>query len=253
MHPNLKHLIELQGVDSRLLDVRARLAAFPKRAAEIEARVAAAREALAQAKAALTQTLKDRKKYELDVDDWKGKVAKYKDQLYAVKTNEAYKALQHEIQMAEQHISSAEDRLLEQMVAGEEYERKVKSAEKSAAEVEAAAQQDRQKVAAEQAAAESERAALESERQQALAAIPEDLLDLYRRLAARHQGVALAEVREETCTVCRVKVRPHVYQELRNPASQEIFHCESCTRILYSAGHPAAHTPEQALAQTSEQ
>jgi predicted nucleic acid-binding Zn-ribbon protein len=52
--------------------------------------------------------------------------------------------------------------------------------------------------------------------------------------------VALAEVRDETCTLCRVRVRPHVYQELRRENSEEIFHCESCTRILYCSVQPVA-------------
>ena len=79
MHPSVTHLIELQRVDLRLIEVRARLATFPKRLAEAEARVEAARAQLAAAKTAHTQSLKDRKTYEMDVDQWKEKVRKYKD------------------------------------------------------------------------------------------------------------------------------------------------------------------------------
>src|SRR3989442_6251670 len=82
-----------------------------------------------------------------------------------------------------------------------------------------------------------------------VATIPEDLLDHYQRIARRHNGVALAEVRDETCMLCRVRVRPHVYQELRRETSHEIFHCESCTRILYYTDQPVAQAP---MAQTSE-
>jgi hypothetical protein len=28
-------------------------------------------------------------------------------------------------------------------------------------------------------------------------------------------------------------VRPHVFQEMRRADSDEMFHCETCTRILY--------------------
>ena len=245
MHPNVRHLIELQRLDLRLMDLRGQLAALPRRLAELDARVEAARAALARAKTALTTSLKERKKYEMDVEQWKEKVRKYKDQLYEVKTNEAYKALQHEIQGAEGEIARAEDLLLERMVSGEEYERQVKAAERALGEVEASGQNERQKIAAEQAAAEKELADFTAERQQAIATIPEDLLDLYQRIARKHGGVALAEVRDETCNMCRVRVRPHVFQELRNEASQEIFHCESCTRILYYTEQPVAQTRAQ--------
>jgi predicted nucleic acid-binding Zn-ribbon protein len=233
MHPNLKHLVELQAVDLRLIEVRAALADFPKRLAEIEARDEAARATLAQAKEALTASQKDRKKFELDVEQWKEKARKYKDQSFEVRSNEAYKALQHEIQMAEEEITKAEDRLLERMIAGEEFERQVKAAQKNLTEVEAAGQGERATWNAEKKAEEEELARLEAERDQAVAALPEDLLDHYQRIARRHAGIAVAAVRDETCTICRVRVRPHVFQALRNPTSEEIFHCESCTRILY--------------------
>lgn len=251
MHPDLKHLIALQSLDSRLGEVRAQLAAFPKRLAEVEARVKAGRDELTRAKEALTQSLKDRKKYELDVEQWKEKVRKYKDQIYEVKTNEAYKALQHEIQMAEAEIAKAEDRLLERMVSGEEYERQVKAAEKKLKEVEAAGQAESAKLEAEQAETKKQADALAAERDQVVKAVPEDTLDHYRRIAKKHAGVALAEVKDETCTMCRVRVRPHVFEALRKPDCQEIFHCESCTRILYYIEQPAGQAPEQAMAQNS--
>ena len=233
MHPDIKHLIELQAVDLRLAELRALLVEFPKRLAQEERRVAAARQKISVAKEALTQSLKDRKKYELDVEQWKEKARKYRDQSYEVKTNEAYRALQHEITNAEAEIAKAEDRLLERMVAGEEYERQVKAAQHSLQEIELQAKAERQNIEAAQAAAQKELDAYEAQRQRAVSAIPEDLLDHYERIAKRHNGVALAEVRDETCTLCRVRVRPHVFQELRRASSEEVFHCESCTRILY--------------------
>ena len=152
----LQNLLDLQSVDTRLQDVRTRLAAFPKKSAEVDARVAAARADVEKSKAAQLATMKDRKKYELDVDQWKDRVRKYKDQTSQVKTNEAYKALQHEVQMAEDEIAKAEDRLLEQMVAGEEYDRKIKAAEKFLKEVEESARVERVKLEAEKAVAEKE-------------------------------------------------------------------------------------------------
>ena len=101
MQKSLQSLLDLQSVDVRLNEVRARLAAFPKKLADADARSASAKAELDKSKAAQLATLKDRKKYELDVEQWKDRVRKYRDQTSQVKTNEAYKALQHEVQMAE--------------------------------------------------------------------------------------------------------------------------------------------------------
>jgi predicted nucleic acid-binding Zn-ribbon protein len=246
MHPHLKYLIELQAVDLRLIDIRERLSRFPKRLAEVEARVAGARQQITTAKEALTGSLKDRKTYEMDVEQWKERAKKYRNQSSEVKTNEAYKALQHEIQNAEDEVAKAEDRLLDRMVAGEEYERQVKTAEAALKQVEAAANVERQAIQAEYNAAQKELTAAEAVRAGAVAAVPEDLIDHYERIAKRHGGIALAEIRGEGCGQCGVHIRPHVIQQLQRDGNEEFFHCETCTRILYYANHTVAQASASA-------
>jgi predicted nucleic acid-binding Zn-ribbon protein len=240
MHPGIQHLVELQAADLRLAELRGRLNAVPQQLAAIEKRVADARQQVTAAKDALTTSLKDRKKYEMDVDTWKEKARKYRDQSFEVKTNEAYKALQHEIEHAEKEMAQAEDRLLERMVAGEEFERQIKAVERALAEVERAAEADRQKLSAEQSALRQEIEGKESERQRIVSGVPENLLRSYESIAHRRHGVAVAEVRGESCSQCGMLVRPHVVQELRRAESAEIFQCETCTRILYFVEPPPA-------------
>jgi predicted nucleic acid-binding Zn-ribbon protein len=232
--------MQVQSVDLRLNDVRVRLSTFPKKLAELDARIATARGEVDHSKAAQLATIKDRKKYELDVEQWKEKVRKYKDQTSQIKTNEAYKALQHEVQMAEDEIAKAEDRLLEQMVASEEYDRRIKASEKALKDVEENVRGERAKVEAEKSAAEKEFSELNAERERLAAEIPEDMRDHYERIAKKHNGVSLAEVRDEKCTACGMRVRPHVFQEMRRANSEQMFHCETCTRILYYVEPPAA-------------
>jgi len=240
MHPGIKHLLELQSMDIRLGGLRAIVESFPKRLKEIEARLAGARQQLAAAKEAHINSLKQRKTYEMDVEQWKERARKYRDQSAAVKTNEAFKALQHEITNAEAEVAKAEDRLLERMVAGEEFERQVKTGERALKEAEAESQAERKRLEAEQAAAQKQLEEVTAERERIVTPIDEDLLYHYHRIAKRHNGVALAEIRNETCVLCGMRVRPHVYQELRRETSDELFHCETCTRILYVAETKAA-------------
>jgi predicted nucleic acid-binding Zn-ribbon protein len=244
MHPDIKLLVQLQAVDIRLSQLRALLAAFPQQLAAIDSRAAEARQKLATAKEALTGSVKARKTFEMDVDSWKEKARKYRDQSAAVKTNEAYKALQHEIQHAEGEVAQAEDRLLDRMVAGEEYERQVKAAEIELAAAERAAQGDRQKVAAEQAGFEKELEAKNAERQQEAAAIPAKLLEIYEHTAHRqhHHGMGIAEVIHEACSLCGARILPHIFQKLRRD-TDDVYQCESCSRILYYIEPPPAPEP----------
>src|ERR1044071_687324 len=174
MHPDIHHLVELQAVDLQLGDLRGRLNGVPQQLAEIEKKVAAGKQQLASTKEAHTNSLKDRKRYEMDVDSWKEKARKYRDQSSAVKTNEAYKEMQQ-----------AEDRLLERMVAGEEFERQVKAAERALAELEQIAATEREKLTAQQNTFSEELKARETERQQIVSKISEDLLRTYDNVSKR--------------------------------------------------------------------
>ena len=252
MQPEIKRLVELQAADLYLAGLRARLSAFPQQLAEIEKRLAEGKQHLAASKESLTASLKDRKKYEMDVDAWKEKAKKYREQSFTVKTNEAYKALQHEIEHAEKEVAQAEERLLVRMVDGEQFDRDVKSSEQALKELERAAGADRQKLQAEQAALQKELEAKQAERGQLLPNIPEDLLATYERIAARHHGIGVAAVLNQACSLCGLRVVPHVFQLLRRDGSSEIFQCETCSRILYYVEPPPAEAAAGAPATSSD-
>lgn len=135
-------------------------------------------------------------------------------------------------------------------MAGEEFERRVKDAEKNLKEIERGAEVELTQIKSENDAAMKQKAALEAERKEAAAAVDEDLLDNYQRIAKKHGGAALAEVVNERCGKCGVVVRPHVFQEMRKADNQELYRCESCHRILYYIEPPQ---PPQAQAQANSQ
>lgn len=246
MNPALQHLAELQAVDLELNHLRERLTAFPRRFAEVDARLGAARAGVVAAKESLLGSQKDRKKFELDVEQWKESARKYRDQSFQVKTNEAFKALQHEITNAETETARAEDRLLERMMAGEEFERSVPAAARALAEAEASTAAERRAIEAEKAVVEKELAAAQGRYDEAARGVPEDLREDYEKISVRRHGIGLAEVRHGSCGQCGVRILPHVIQDLGRAGSEDIFHCETCTRILYladSAGAAAAAFP----------
>jgi predicted nucleic acid-binding Zn-ribbon protein len=252
MHSAIPHLIELQRVDHLIGAVRVEIETFPKRVKEADAKLSGARTAVAAAKEGLVNSQKERKKFELDVQQWKDRAKKYRDQSGAVKTNEAYKALQHEIANAEAEVAKAEDAQLEVMMAGEEAERRVRHAEANLKEDETAVTKEKKEIEVLQAEKKKLLESLIAEREHALAPIPVDLRELYARIAKRHNGSGLAEARDGQCRGCGMRVLPHTLQELRRDPNEEIYRCESCGLILYTlepvplpdpasgSGHPAS-------------
>ena len=244
MHPAIPRLLELQTVDQHIAALRTELDSFPKRLREADLKLAGARNAVAAARETHTHSLTERKKFELDVQQWKDRAKKYREQSGAVKTNEAYKALQHEITNAEAEVAKAEDHQLEIMMAGEDSERRVKSAEAALKEAEQSIAAERREIETLQAAKKKALDAALAERERALAPVPEDLRELYTRIAKRHHGVALAEARDGQCRGCGMRVLPHILQQLLQDANEELFRCESCGLILYSLEPIPATNPE---------
>lgn len=234
MHPAIPHMMDVQEVDHRIVALRAEIESFPRLVMEADAKLNGARAALAAAKEAHTTNLTERKKLELDTQQWKDRAKKYREQSGAVKTNEAYKALQHEIANAETEVARAEDRQLEIMIAGESGELRVKNAEKNLREAEEKVAAEKRKLQALSHEKKKELEAALAERERRIAPVPEDLRDLYARVAKRHNGTAMARVRDGQCGGCGMRVLPHIVQELRQEANEEIYRCETCGLILYT-------------------
>src|SRR5260370_24837177 len=136
MNTGIRTSAELQCVESAICALRAELKAFQNRIGEADAKRSGARAEVAAAKEAHGQIIAERKKFEFEVQQWNDRARKYRDQSGAVKTNEAFRALQHEIANAEAEVAKAEDRQLEVMIAAEEAERRVKIAESRLKEAE---------------------------------------------------------------------------------------------------------------------
>jgi len=245
MHPAIPRLIDLQVVDHHIASVRAELETFPKLIQQADLKLTNARAGVAAAKEAQLNTQKERKKFELDVDQWKERARKYRDQTGAVKTNEAYKALLHEIANAEAEIAKAEDRQLEIMVAAEETDSRLKQAESILRQDEQLVGTIRHDIQAKNSAKKKELEAALAEREKAAVPIPDDLRVLYDRIAKRHNGTALAQVKDGQCKGCGLRVLPHILQLLTQDIDDtEVYRCESCGLILYSLEPLTAVNPD---------
>src|SRR6202007_1507718 len=126
---DIENLLKLQDVDKEIRRLHDEVAELPKRVGVIEQKLARTKAQLEKAQAAVKTDEAARRKYESGISDLRGKISKYRDQSLDVKTNEQYKALQHEIQFAEKEIAATEDRILELMVSAKARHGEVKAAQ----------------------------------------------------------------------------------------------------------------------------
>ncbi len=231
VYPELKTVIELQQVDLKIAELTLQIDASPSQIQTLETQLSDFLHAHEERKARLSANQKERRELEAEVQAVQGKIAKHKDQLYQVKTNEQYRAMLKEIEGEEGNIRKIEDKTLERMLEAEALQKQVQDA---AARLEG----EKARVGAEKNRLESARQAAEGERNQLVArrttlanGLSADVRETYERVARGRRGVALAEVRDGFCTGCNVRLRPQIYNDIR--AKEGILTCESCSRILY--------------------
>jgi uncharacterized protein len=245
MNADLTRLIRLQQLESAADEARKKIADHPARTQALDARLQAAREVVADIKARLTAAAEKRRAEEKEVAGVQTRLAKYKDQLLEVKTNREYTAMLHEIETAQNDIRTREDRILEVMMESDELNAAIK---KSDAELKAAEKE----IAAERATLETEMTRLQAEidkttaeREKLVADIDRHVLSIFETTAKGRKGVAVAEAKDGLCTICHVRLRPQVFNEVRK--NESIIQCDSCRRILYFAGNSEASAPVSQL------
>ncbi len=231
MNSDLKQLIRLQSIDLSIQALRARIDKFPGISKALDEKLKAAQTNLEHAKERAKSNQSTRKKYEGEISSIEGRISKYRDQMMAVKTNEEYRALQHEIEHAQQGIRKIEDEILNLMMEAENGQAELKTAE-------AHLKEDQQKVNAERKQLEEENkqdlSALDSylkERKEIEASVGSDLIARYERVRKLRGGIGVAAARNEVCEICQVRIRPQVFQEIRK--NDQIIACDACQRILY--------------------
>jgi uncharacterized protein len=232
VNPDLRNLIALQ-------DIELKIAGLQKEALDIPSKIQSSENELQriqtvyQERVAHMKEMSNRKRtFEGQVDLLRTKLSRLKDQLMAVKTNKEYTAMLHEIQMAEDQIRSEEDKILDVMEETEGKEKELKGAEQAMFARTAELQESIRKTNESAPLLEAELAKLRNEKAQMESQVEAVLLARYRRIAEARKGVALAEAKDELCSVCHVRIRPQMYAELLR--TESIHSCDSCSRILFS-------------------
>ena len=241
MFTDLEHLITLQQLASTIEKARQRIDAHPERLASADARLAEATQHVDAAKERLQASQGVRRELEKEAAVFQGRVSKFKGQLSAVKTNREYQAMQHETATAEQDLGAVEAKVLEQMMDAD-----VITADIARAEATFAVR--KKEVTAEKAELEQELVTVQaslakaSETREALLSEMEPrLVALFEQVAKVRKGVAICATRDGLCSVCHVRLRPQVFQQVR--ANDAIVQCDHCNRILYYIPPPPKAEP----------
>jgi hypothetical protein len=231
MLPVIENLLVLQDRDRRLRRIQAELDAVPAQRLLLQTKAAKAAAEFETVRKRVQQIESDRKKLELEVDTLKDRIGKVRSQQNDTRSNEQYKAYQHQIQTTEGEISKLEDQQLTLMELAESGAKEVAAATRINAEVKAETDRHLADLATREARLNEELDEAADARDEAASRVDDATLSRYERLVKTKGDNVIVGVGGGVCGGCHVKLTTQATVSARGQA--EIVPCPNCGRILY--------------------
>jgi predicted nucleic acid-binding Zn-ribbon protein len=242
MLPDLERLIQLQRLETIISEARIAITQHPQKRSALDARFDEAKRAVETVKEQLKINHDRRRELEKDVALYQGRLTRFKDQLSAVKTNREYQAMQHEITTAQSDLGSVEEKMLERMLEADELNAASKRAEATLATQSKEIEAEKKTLVQELASTETSLEESTAARAALIKSLEPRLVALFEQLARVRKGVAICSAtRDGLCSVCHVRLRPSVFQQVRH--NDSIVQCDSCQRVLYWVPPPPPVEP----------
>ncbi len=228
----IEKLITIKGIDAEVFDVTSRLEVFPERIREIAASLEEKQEGMKKSEEDLKRVQLEKNEKEMDMKAKEEKIAKYESELYNIKNNKEYKALQQEIGSVKADVSLLEEATIkcydkiseaeinrerETRIYGEEKEKNAK---------------EQNIIKEEEKNLSKHLAELKSLREKETEGIAPDILERYQRLLQNKGRAALSLVQGEMCGECNMQLRPQIINEAK--LKKDLVFCENCGRMLYA-------------------
>jgi predicted nucleic acid-binding Zn-ribbon protein len=176
----------------------------------------------------------DLKNAEAEVEALKIKIEQAESSLYGgkVQNPKELQDLQKDIASLKKHHTTLEEHELEAMIKTESAENNLQSAKTKLELIQARLGNEHKKLIADQSMLTTKLQQFAEEREAALAPIEGNMLQIYENLRQLKNGVAVAEVKDNSCASCGATITASLQQNARS--QKQLANCPSCGRILYA-------------------
>ncbi len=229
----MKTLLKLQGLDLKIEACKALEGEIPKKKRKFEIHKQRLAQELAESDKRCKDLVLEQRACESDIETRKADIARKEQQLLAVKKNEEYQALLHEIDMQKKQIALKEERIIAIMVETDEAKARLEEDKKRIERELAGIEAECAKIDKELVEAVARRSELEVQCEPLRAQIDKRLLSQYGRIRkAKKTGKAVVPLNDETCSGCHMSVTAQVVNEVL--AGDKVHSCSHCGRLLFA-------------------
>ena len=230
MSTDVEKLWELQGVLSQLADREKQMSQKPESFAAVDREYQAADQEVSRLTQSIDQVAKERRRVDGELSDQQELLKKYQGQLMQVKNQQQYAAAWKEIDATRKHVKELEESVLKSMEESDGYQSQLDARKAGHEDLKARYDAAYAEWQASLGDLRNESEELRKRADGIEAQIPQRLRDEFHKIFKQRGGIAVTRVINDSCSGCRSRVRPALYQQLKRG---ELGRCEGCHRILY--------------------
>jgi len=224
-----KTLYDLQQIDLNIQKEQETLDDINRQLGESEALTQVKSELLTEQKH-LTETEKQQRDVEWEIEDLRSSIKQLNDKLYGGKNKNPKElvSLEKELENFKAKLRQKEDDLLDLMAEIESMQDKIKTNGERLNKLEEEWQQEQKDLTQRQAAVKRRLSDLSRKRKALASDIAKQTLELYEVIRVR-KGQAVAKIEQGRCQGCRLNL---AVNELQRARAGALIQCSSCGRIL---------------------
>ena len=241
LRQQLALLYQLQERDSELLSIHQKLQDIPRQIAQLEAGVTEYEEEITAKSAELAEVEKQQRAKNAELEMNAEQREKYKNEQRSVTSNEAYTALERQIEFLDDKDAEAEDIILNLMEDNDRLKAELEELQTKGNQQKEKADTDTEQLQQELRTLETERQEKMEARKAFLPKIDKTRRDEYHRWmkaqlasqtgAARAKAGFIALGKDGTCSTCQIAIQPQTLKEAQK--YEKPVYCSSCKRLLY--------------------
>jgi len=232
LNAKVKALVDLQRVDSDILELTRAGEAHPQRLAELDHKLEQAKAALENEQQRLAANEKQRRDIETQVQTEKDTIKKWEGRLTELRTPREYAALSREIDIAKKSVENLEQQNAELRATAEPIKQAIDHRQKELLAQHETIGVEARDIRAKMSSLKEKLDTLEGQRTEAMRVVDPSLLSRYEAIRKK-RGVALVPAQGGTCRGCHMSLPPQLSNLLR-AGQVDIETCPSCHRLVYA-------------------